>query len=48
VIQREVGLDDYVEDAVHIDAALNRKLLYSIFAKSSPLTMVRSWLKGTG
>ena len=37
VIQREVGLDDYVEDAVLIDAALNRKLLYSIFAKSSPL-----------
>ncbi len=37
VIQREVGLDDFVEDAVILDAELNRKLLYSIFVKSSPL-----------
>lgn len=37
VIQREVGLDDFVEDAVILDAKLNRKLLYSIFIKESPL-----------
>ncbi|RMG44263.1 MAG: TIGR00159 family protein [Candidatus Dadabacteria bacterium] len=37
VIQQEVGLDDFVEDAVNIDAELNRKLLYSIFVKDSPL-----------
>jgi diadenylate cyclase len=37
VIQREVGLDDFVEDAVILDALLNRKLLYGIFLKDSPL-----------
>lgn len=37
VIQREVGLDDFVEDAVILDAELNRKLLYGIFVKESPL-----------
>jgi diadenylate cyclase len=37
VIQREVGLDEFVEDAVVLDAALNRKLLISIFTKGSPL-----------
>jgi len=37
VIQREVGLDEFVEDAVTIDAVLNRKLLFSIFQKGSPL-----------
>jgi len=37
VIQREVGLDDLVEDAVLLDACLNRKLLFSIFSKESPL-----------
>jgi len=37
VIQREVGLDDFVEDSVILDAVLNRKLLYGIFVKDSPL-----------
>lgn len=37
VIQREVGLDDLVEDAITLDAELNRKLLYSIFVKDSAL-----------
>ncbi len=37
VFQREVGLDDFVEDAVILDAQLNRKLLYGIFMKNSPL-----------
>lgn len=37
VVQREVGLDEFVEDAVIIDAQLNRKLLISIFQKESPL-----------
>ena len=37
VIQREVGLDEFVEDAVSLDAIVNRKLLYSIFVKESPL-----------
>ena len=37
VIQRKVGLDEFLEDAVILDALLNRKLLYSIFQKESPL-----------
>lgn len=37
VIQREVGLDEFVEDSVLLDALLNRKLLFSIFQKESPL-----------
>lgn len=37
VLQREVGLDEFLEDAVPIDAQLNRKLLYSMFLKDSPL-----------
>lgn len=37
VIQREVGLDEFVEDAVTIDAQLQRKLLFSIFLRDSPL-----------
>lgn len=37
VLQREVGLDEFVEDAVHLDALMNRKLLYSLFVKESPL-----------
>jgi len=37
VIQREVGLDEFVEEAVTLDALLNRKLLYSLFVRSSPL-----------
>jgi diadenylate cyclase len=36
-IQREVGLDEFVEDAVTLDAELNRKLLFSIFVKESAL-----------
>lgn len=37
VIQREVGLDEFLEDAISIDAELNRKLILSIFLKDSPL-----------
>jgi len=37
VIQREVGLEEFVEEAVTLDALLNRKLLYSLFVRSSPL-----------
>lgn len=37
VIQRDVGLDEFVEDAVYLDAMLNRKLLYTIFQKDSAL-----------
>lgn len=37
VIQREVGLDEFLEDAVVLDAQLNRKLLFSIFVRESPL-----------
>lgn len=37
VFQREVGLDDFLEEAIVLDAALNRKLLYGIFIKDSPL-----------
>lgn len=37
VIQREVGLDDFLEDAVILDAKLSRKLLFGIFIKDSPL-----------
>lgn len=37
VMQRDVGLDEFVEDAVVLDALLNRKLLFGIFVKESPL-----------
>jgi diadenylate cyclase len=37
VVQREVGLDNIVEEAVALDAIVSRKLLYSIFLKDSPL-----------
>jgi len=37
VIQREIGLDEFVEDGVYLDAQLDRKLLYSLFMKGSPL-----------
>lgn len=37
VIQREVGLDDFLEEAVLLDANLTRKLLFSLFVKESPL-----------
>jgi diadenylate cyclase len=37
VIEREVGLEEFMEDGVILDAKLSRKLLYSIFVKESPL-----------
>jgi len=37
VIEREVGLEEFMEEGVILDAKLNRKLLYSIFVKESPL-----------
>jgi len=37
VIQKDVGLDDFIEDGVELDALIKRKLLYSIFLKESPL-----------
>jgi diadenylate cyclase len=37
VIQREVGLEEFVEEAVILDALLTRKLLFAIFLKDSPM-----------
>lgn len=37
VIQREVGLDEFLAEGVPLDARVNRKILYSIFTKDSPL-----------
>lgn len=37
VLQRDVGLDDLIEDSVLLDALVNRKLLFAIFSKESPL-----------
>lgn len=37
VVQREVGLDEFVEEAVYLDARISRKLLLSLFVKHSPL-----------
>ena len=37
VIQREVGLDDLIEDSILVDSLVSRKLLFSIFLKESPL-----------
>jgi len=37
VLQRDVGLEEFLEDAVSLDAELNRKLLFSLFLKDSPL-----------
>jgi diadenylate cyclase len=37
VIRRDVGLEDYIERAVLVDAVVSRELLVSIFSKSSPL-----------
>jgi diadenylate cyclase len=37
VIQREVGLDEFIEDHVTLDSIMSRKLLISIFQKNSPL-----------
>jgi diadenylate cyclase len=37
VLEREVGLDEFIEKGVVLDARLSRKLLYSIFVKETPL-----------
>ncbi len=37
IMQRKVGLDEFLEDAIKLDAIVNRKLLYSVFVKASPL-----------
>lgn len=37
VIERDVGLDEFIEKGVVLDARLSRKLLYSIFVKETPL-----------
>lgn len=37
VIQREVGIEEFLEDATIIDAPLNRKVLISLFQKTGPL-----------
>ncbi len=37
VIQRDVGLDEFIEDAIPLDARVSRKLILSIFLKDSPL-----------
>ena len=37
VIQREVGLEEFVDEAVILDAQLTRKLLFAIFLKDSPM-----------
>jgi len=37
VIQREVGLDEFLGEGVVLDAQVSSKILYSIFTKESPL-----------
>lgn len=37
VIQREVGLEEFMEDGVHLEAQVSPKILLSIFTKESPL-----------
>ncbi len=37
IIQREVGLDQFIEDGTTLNAPVNRKLLYSLFVKESSL-----------
>ena len=37
VIARDVGLDEYIENAVKIDAVVSRQLLTSIFLSTSPI-----------
>jgi len=37
VLRRDIGLEDYLEHAIKIDALVSRELLVSIFAKTSPL-----------
>jgi len=36
-LERDVGLNDYIEDSVELDAAVNKDLLLSIFMPSSPI-----------
>ena len=37
VIRRDVGLEEFMQEGVILNAELSRKLLYSIFVKESPL-----------
>ena len=37
VMQMQVGLDEFLEEGSPLDALINRKLLFSIFLKESPL-----------
>jgi diadenylate cyclase len=37
VIEGDVGLDEFLEEGVQLDAKLSRKLLYGIFVKESPM-----------
>jgi diadenylate cyclase len=37
VIQREIGLEEFMEESVHLDAQVSPKILLSIFTKESPL-----------
>jgi len=37
VIHREVGLEEFMEEGVHLDAQVSPKILLSIFTKESPL-----------
>ncbi|NDC38474.1 MAG: TIGR00159 family protein [Proteobacteria bacterium] len=37
IVQREVGLDQFIEDGTTLNAAVNRKLLLSLFVKESAL-----------
>jgi diadenylate cyclase len=37
VLQRNIGLENFIDDSIVLDAQLNRKLLYTIFVRDSPL-----------
>ncbi len=37
VVRRDVGLEDYLEHSLKLDALVSRELLLALFAKSSPL-----------
>lgn len=37
VLRRDIGLEDYIERAIKVDALVSRQLLISIFSKLSPL-----------
>lgn len=37
VIEREIGLEDYIEVGVKVDSAVNAELLHSIFVEESPI-----------